>query len=754
MVTRRFTALIFVIGFSLFFGGTAHSQTTAFSYQGRLAELGTPVSGPRIFRFTLFDENGVAIPGTAIEQTLTVTEGVFNASIDFGAVNFPGAERSVEIAVRQSAGDPFTVLDPRQLILAAPYAIRSLSSGDASSLGGVAYTGFVQQDAGGNVSIGGNLSVAGTANYSIVNATTQYNLGGQRVMSVAGNNNLFAGIAAGQFNSSGYDNAFFGTAAGQANITGFENSFFGKSAGLRNTTGSRNSFFGINAGINNTTGADNVFIGAAAGTDNQTGSENTFVGVFAGQKNTAGRNSFFGAGSGQENTTGMNNSFFGYVAGISNQTGRQNSFFGTNAGAFNNADFNSFFGAAAGQSNTTGTNNTFVGSNSGLFNATGSDNSFFGRDAGRSNTASSNSFFGFESGKSNTSGNANTFFGYGSGANNSTACCNSFFGNTVGFNNTTGRSNAFFGNRAGLNNTDGSNNSIFGDNAGVFLAAGANNTFLGFNSGGALTAGSFNVFLGSKADGSNNLINAVAVGSNAFVSANNSVVLGSINGINGATADTNVGIGTTAPQTRLQIRTASGNYGFTQTDGTITVGSYVGSSTSGSTGGWLGTQSNHKLFFFTNNGQPSMTVDPTGNVGVGTIAPGSKLTVAGLIETTAGGVKFPDGTIQTTASAGSVNAILNQTTPQAAANFNIAGNGTIGGTITANTAQVTGNGFVLGSFGIGTNAPRAKLEVTGGNILVDSPGNGIILKSPDANSCRLLTIDNAGAIALTGVVCP
>ncbi|MCR9143894.1 MAG: DUF2341 domain-containing protein [bacterium] len=39
----------------------------------------------------------------------------------------------------------------------------------------------------------------------------------------------------------------------------------------------------------------------------------------------------------------------------------------------------------------------------------------------------------------------------------------------------------------------------------------------------------------------------------------------------------------------------------------------------------------------------------TGNVGIGTETPGERLSVAGIIETTVGGIKFPDGTIQTTA---------------------------------------------------------------------------------------------------------
>jgi hypothetical protein len=50
-----------------------------------------------------------------------------------------------------------------------------------------------------------------------------------------------------------------------------------------------------------------------------------------------------------------------------------------------------------------------------------------------------------------------------------------------------------------------------------------------------------------------NLTNATAIGANASVTQSNSLVLGSINGVNGATADTSVGIGTTAPAERLHV---------------------------------------------------------------------------------------------------------------------------------------------------------------------------------------------------------
>lgn len=58
--------------------------------------------------------------------------------------------------------------------------------------------------------------------------------------------------------------------------------------------------------------------------------------------------------------------------------------------------------------------------------------------------------------------------------------------------------------------------------------------------------------------------------------------------------------------------TNSLNYGFTHTNGAVTVDSYIDAQ-----GGWLGTRSNHPLYFFTNNGFAQMTIGTNGNVCIG-----------------------------------------------------------------------------------------------------------------------------------------
>lgn len=223
----------------------------------------------------------------------------------------------------------------------------------------------------------------------LVNAATQFNLGGSRVLSQPGNN-LFAGFGAGTSNTSGQGNAFFGVVAGQANTVGSGNAFFGSEAGRANTTGLRNAFFGTLAGKANTSGSDNAFFGTNAGQANNNGVDNVFFGE-AGFNNTTGsKNAFFGNLSGYSNTIGESNTFAGFQTGLRNTTGSFNTFVGSN-GDFNNTtpagNYNTLLGygtsVSSGVSNSTAVgakawaalNNTLIlGSIAGLNGATNSVN--------------------------------------------------------------------------------------------------------------------------------------------------------------------------------------------------------------------------------------------------------------------------------------------------------------------------------------------------------------------------------------------
>jgi len=236
-------------------------------------------------------------------------------------------------------------------------------------------------------------------------------------------------------------------------------------------------------------------------------------------------------------------------------SGFQNLFLGTNAGLANtNGTSNTFAGIDAGKANTAGSSNSFFGAEAGAQNK-GSGNSFFGNDAGTNNTdGAGNSFFGTRSGEGNTSGGANSYFGASTGVQSSTGSENSFFGSTVGFANATGSQNTFFGASTGNSNSTGSGNVFVGHSVGSTNRSGNQNTFVGFNSGTFNLSGSNNTVIGSFAvfGGGGNLTNATAIGYRAIVSQSNSLVLGGIAGQN-LGSDTNVGIGTSAPKTKLHV---------------------------------------------------------------------------------------------------------------------------------------------------------------------------------------------------------
>jgi hypothetical protein len=223
-----------------------------------------------------------------------------------------------------------------------------------SAAGGNFIQNTTTQQPGSNFNISGNgaaanLNASGILSGNIVNAATQFNIGGSRVLSIAGTRNIFVGDGTGRVNTTGFQNSFAGTYSGFSNTEGSLNSFVGYASGYLNTTGNYNSFFGTYAGYNNTTGYSNSYFGINAGVFSTESTFNSYFGTSAGTSTTTGSsNSIFGAAAGHSNTTGYNNSFFGYGAGYSNTTGFNNTIIGINANVgANNLSYATAIGAEA-----------------------------------------------------------------------------------------------------------------------------------------------------------------------------------------------------------------------------------------------------------------------------------------------------------------------------------------------------------------------------------------------------------------------
>src|SRR5262245_12999648 len=77
---------------------TARSQTTAFTYQGRLQSAGAAANGLHDLRFRLFDAatGGAQVGATLCVNDVTVSGGLLTATLDFGA-QFNGSPRFLEV---------------------------------------------------------------------------------------------------------------------------------------------------------------------------------------------------------------------------------------------------------------------------------------------------------------------------------------------------------------------------------------------------------------------------------------------------------------------------------------------------------------------------------------------------------------------------------------------------------------------------------------------------------------------------------
>ncbi len=154
------------------------AQGTAFTYQGQLKDTGgKPITGTCDFQFGLWDalSGGIQVAGP-VTPTVLVTEGLFNALVDFGAPAFDGNARWLAVAVKCSGDPAFTPLSPRQALTPAPYALYALTAArlpwGASWSGSGTGTGLSLS--GGAIGLYGNGSLYGVQGQAASSGTGVY----------------------------------------------------------------------------------------------------------------------------------------------------------------------------------------------------------------------------------------------------------------------------------------------------------------------------------------------------------------------------------------------------------------------------------------------------------------------------------------------------------------------------------------------------------------------------------------------------
>ena len=436
-------------------------------------------------------------------------------------------------------------------------------------------------------------------------------------------NNTAVGNDALRFNRS-YDNTAIGAGALHSDTTGQYNSVVGFNAMYSNLRGYYNTVVGAQAFFSDTTGSNNTVMGLNAMYYHRNGDENVAIGSFTLINDITGAvNTAVGGNAMYNHTSGDNNVAMGYEALMNDVNGGANTAIGTYAMLNHRTQgFNTAVGYQSMYYDSSGAVNTAFGYRSlrygkrsyestalGIGTLEFTDSSYYNTAVGRGasivkggiyNTAVGYYASGFGAlaptsnyyvNKTTTIGawagwkniaDENTFVGYQSGDGAGTDSLRGIENVGVGaytiFVNTTGKSNSALG-LASLNANSTGNGSVgVGTRTLLFNTTGNQNTALGDSALYSNVTGSTNTGIGYLALTSvTNLTNATAIGANAYVGQSNSMVLGSINGTNGASADTKVGIGITTPDSTFSVanKLLIGSSGTMQFDNSVPAMMYM-----------------------------------------------------------------------------------------------------------------------------------------------------------------------------------
>jgi hypothetical protein len=202
---------------ALFFTETLHGQGTSFTYQGQLNNGGSPANGSYRLIFTLFNTNtgGSVLAGPITNSAVTVSDGLFTTTLNFGGSVFNGDPAWLEIAVSTNGNSNFITLSPLQLLTPTPYAIAAgnvtgvVPSGGVSGTYGsaVTFSNAANQFAGNGAGLTG-LNASQISSGTVANARLPTNV------TLLNGSQIFSGVN----NFTNLGNSFNGSINANANL--------------------------------------------------------------------------------------------------------------------------------------------------------------------------------------------------------------------------------------------------------------------------------------------------------------------------------------------------------------------------------------------------------------------------------------------------------------------------------------------------------------------------------------------------------
>jgi hypothetical protein len=209
----------------------------------------------------------------------------------------------------------------------------------------------------------------------------------------------------------------------------------------------------------------------------------------------------------------------------------------------------------------------------------------------------------------------------------------------------------------------------------------------------------------------------------------------------------NVGIGTTTPADKLSVQTTTQSFGVTHTDGTITVGTFVGGNY-----GWLGTKSNHSLAFFTNSGAAQMVLSTNGNVGIGTGTPVNQLQLGDIGGYAGNAIAYGNSGQATGLSQTGSASIFGSTTHIALMPGNGVGYVGINTTTPANNLQIgSAGGYSGNAIAYGASGQATGLSQTGSASIFGSTTQMALMPSNGAGFVGINTAAPANKLQIGSV---